>query len=83
MHGNLNVVILSLAITKCIDTCLKFLYLDFVPVSCKQYTNIGKQCFAGYMPSDLYNLNSAYGSVDELKHCIEEMHNQDLLVYVL
>nr|GLL39160.1 uncharacterized protein LOC109189197 [Ipomoea trifida] len=33
----------------------------------------------GYMPSDLYNLNSAYGSVDDLKHCIEEMHNQDLL----
>ncbi|XP_010259617.1 PREDICTED: uncharacterized protein LOC104598963 isoform X2 [Nelumbo nucifera] len=33
----------------------------------------------GYMPSDLYNLNSAYGSVEELKHCIEEMHAQDLL----
>lgn len=33
----------------------------------------------GYMPSDLYNLNSAYGSVEELKHCIEEMHSQDLL----
>ncbi|KAJ0963484.1 hypothetical protein J5N97_028606 [Dioscorea zingiberensis] len=33
----------------------------------------------GYMPSDLYNLNSAYGSVEELKHCIEEMHIQDLL----
>ncbi|KAL3525856.1 hypothetical protein ACH5RR_014228 [Cinchona calisaya] len=33
----------------------------------------------GYMPSDLYNLNSAYGSVEELKHCINEMHNQDLL----
>lgn len=33
----------------------------------------------GYMPSDLYNLNSAYGSVEELKYCIEEMHNQDLL----
>ncbi|XP_068656894.1 uncharacterized protein [Aristolochia californica] len=33
----------------------------------------------GYMPSDLYNLNSAYGSEDELKHCIEEMHAQDLL----
>ncbi|XP_019195534.1 PREDICTED: uncharacterized protein LOC109189197 [Ipomoea nil] len=33
----------------------------------------------GYMPSDLYNLNSAYGSVDDLKHCIEEMHNHDLL----
>nr|XP_004233383.1 uncharacterized protein LOC101249042 isoform X1 [Solanum lycopersicum]XP_010317125.1 uncharacterized protein LOC101249042 isoform X1 [Solanum lycopersicum] len=33
----------------------------------------------GYMPSDLYNLNSAYGSLEELKGCIEEMHNQDLL----
>uniref|UniRef100_A0A5B6YK14 alpha-amylase n=1 Tax=Davidia involucrata TaxID=16924 RepID=A0A5B6YK14_DAVIN len=33
----------------------------------------------GYMPSDLYNLNSAYGSEEELKYCIEEMHNQDLL----
>nr|GMD95402.1 CDC27 family protein [Ipomoea batatas] len=34
------------------------------------------------MPSDLYNLNSAYGYIDDLKHCIEEMHNQNLLVYV-
>lgn len=33
----------------------------------------------GYMPSDLYNLNSAYGTVEELKQCIEEMHAQDLL----
>uniref|UniRef100_A0A7N0SYL4 alpha-amylase n=1 Tax=Kalanchoe fedtschenkoi TaxID=63787 RepID=A0A7N0SYL4_KALFE len=33
----------------------------------------------GYMPSDLYNLNSAYGSVEELKYCIEEFHTQDLL----
>ncbi|CAM8973405.1 unnamed protein product [Rhodiola kirilowii] len=33
----------------------------------------------GYMPSDLYNLNSAYGSVEELKYCIEELHTQDLL----
>ncbi|XP_071915827.1 uncharacterized protein [Coffea arabica] len=33
----------------------------------------------GYMPSDLYNLNSEYGSEEELKHCIVEMHNQDLL----
>ena len=37
-------------------------------------------CDAGYMPSDLYNLNSAYGTVEELKQCIEEMHAQDLLV---
>ncbi|XP_034705774.1 uncharacterized protein LOC117929569 isoform X1 [Vitis riparia] len=33
----------------------------------------------GYMPSDLYNLNSAYGTMEELKHCIDEMHSQDLL----
>uniref|UniRef100_A0A2C9WDG2 1,4-alpha-D-glucan glucanohydrolase n=1 Tax=Manihot esculenta TaxID=3983 RepID=A0A2C9WDG2_MANES len=33
----------------------------------------------GYMPSDLYNLNSAYGSVEELKHCIEEMHAHNIL----
>ncbi|XP_047982425.1 uncharacterized protein LOC125223353 [Salvia hispanica] len=33
----------------------------------------------GYMPSDLYNLNSAYGSEEELKHCIEEMRNHDIL----
>ncbi|XP_057981697.1 uncharacterized protein LOC131166996 [Malania oleifera] len=33
----------------------------------------------GYLPSDLYNLNSAYGSEEELKHCINEMHTQDLL----
>ncbi|TQD72841.1 hypothetical protein C1H46_041623 [Malus baccata] len=33
----------------------------------------------GYMPSDLYNLNSSYGTVDELKHCIQEMHSHDLL----
>lgn len=36
--------------------------------------------YAGYMPSDLYNLNSSYGSVEELKYCIDEMHSQDLLV---
>ncbi|KAI5079603.1 hypothetical protein GOP47_0005082 [Adiantum capillus-veneris] len=34
----------------------------------------------GYMPGDLYNLNSAYGTEEELKNCIEEMHNHDLLV---
>lgn len=34
------------------------------------------------MPSDLYNLNSAYGSQEELKYCIEEMRNQDLLVKI-
>nr|XP_011467888.1 PREDICTED: uncharacterized protein LOC101298534 [Fragaria vesca subsp. vesca]XP_011467889.1 PREDICTED: uncharacterized protein LOC101298534 [Fragaria vesca subsp. vesca] len=33
----------------------------------------------GYMPSDLYNLNSAYGTEEELKYCIAEMHAHDLL----
>ncbi|KAL5582175.1 hypothetical protein UlMin_014617 [Ulmus minor] len=33
----------------------------------------------GYMPSDLYNLNSGYGTKEELKYCIEEMHSHDLL----
>ncbi|XP_057769688.1 uncharacterized protein LOC130989666 isoform X1 [Salvia miltiorrhiza] len=33
----------------------------------------------GYMPSDLYNLESAYGTKEELKYCIEEMRNHDLL----
>lgn len=37
-------------------------------------------CDLGYMPSDLYNLNSAYGTVEDLKQCINEMHAQDLLV---
>ena len=32
------------------------------------------------MPSDLYNLNSSYGTEEELKYCIEEFHSQDLLV---
>ncbi|XP_057822676.1 uncharacterized protein LOC131035073 isoform X1 [Cryptomeria japonica] len=33
----------------------------------------------GYMPLDYYNLSSAYGTQEELKQCIEEMHNHDLL----
>ncbi|KAH9315241.1 hypothetical protein KI387_023868, partial [Taxus chinensis] len=33
----------------------------------------------GYMPLDYYNLSSAYGTQEELKHCVEEMHNHDLL----
>ena len=41
----------------------------------------GFKCHAGYMPSDLYNLNSAYGTKEELKHCIAEMHAHDLLVH--
>jgi len=35
---------------------------------------------AGYMPVDYYNLDSKYGTKEQLKHCIEEMHNHDLLV---
>ncbi|CAM6018425.1 unnamed protein product [Sphagnum balticum] len=34
----------------------------------------------GYMPGDLYNMNSAYGTEDELKQCITEMHNHNILV---
>lgn len=34
----------------------------------------------GYMPVDLYNLNSSYGSKEQLQFCIDELHNQDLLV---
>ncbi|KAH8963684.1 hypothetical protein BDL97_04G026300 [Sphagnum fallax] len=34
----------------------------------------------GYMPGDLYNMNSAYGTEDELKQCIAEMHNHNILV---
>lgn len=33
----------------------------------------------GYMPTDLYNLNSEYGTEEELKYCVEEMHSQDIL----
>nr|AIU94748.1 alpha-amylase [Morus alba var. multicaulis] len=33
----------------------------------------------GYMPTDLYNLNSEYGTEEELKYCIEEMHSHDIL----
>lgn len=34
----------------------------------------------GYMPGDLYNLNSAYGGSEELKLCINEMHKHKILV---
>ncbi|KAH9549463.1 hypothetical protein CY35_10G021500 [Sphagnum magellanicum] len=34
----------------------------------------------GYMPGDLYNMNSAYGTEDELKQCITEMHDHNILV---
>ncbi|MQL75554.1 hypothetical protein Taro_007911 [Colocasia esculenta] len=33
----------------------------------------------GYMPSDLYNLNSAYGTAEELKQCIDELHAHEIL----
>lgn len=36
--------------------------------------------FSGYMPVDFYNLNSAYGSVESLKRCIEEMHEAKIQV---
>lgn len=38
---------------------------------------------AGYMPGDLYNLNSAYGGSEELKQCIDEMHKHNILVTFL
>lgn len=34
----------------------------------------------GYMPGDLYDLNSAYGGSEELKQCIDEMHKHNILV---
>ncbi|CAM6100036.1 unnamed protein product [Calypogeia fissa] len=34
----------------------------------------------GYMPGDLYDLNSAYGTVEELKECIEELHRNNIQV---
>ncbi|KAL1806351.1 hypothetical protein ACET3Z_029419 [Daucus carota] len=34
----------------------------------------------GYMPKDLYNLNSRYGTVDELKILIEKFHEFDIKV---
>ncbi|KAI3708906.1 hypothetical protein L2E82_38465 [Cichorium intybus] len=47
-------------------------YLDLAPKAADL-----SRC--GYMPSDLYKLNSAYGTQEELRYCIEEMHNQHLL----
>jgi hypothetical protein len=43
-------------------------------------SNYMRRIHAGYMPGDLYNLNSAYGTEDELKQCIAEMHNHNILV---
>lgn len=34
----------------------------------------------GYMPKDLYNLNSRYGSVDELKTLVKKFHEVDIKV---
>ena len=35
---------------------------------------------SGYMPVDYYNLNSAYGTEEDLKFCIDEMHKCDIQV---
>jgi alpha-amylase len=32
----------------------------------------------GYLPRDLYNLNSAYGSEAELRECLNTLHDYDL-----
>ncbi|KAK9276956.1 hypothetical protein L1049_006495 [Liquidambar formosana] len=34
----------------------------------------------GYMPTDLYNLNSRYGNIDELKDLVERFHEFDIKV---
>ncbi|OMP12226.1 hypothetical protein CCACVL1_00071 [Corchorus capsularis] len=34
----------------------------------------------GYMPSDLYNLNSRYGTIDELKELVKSLHEVGLKV---
>ncbi|XP_050236433.1 alpha-amylase 3, chloroplastic isoform X2 [Mercurialis annua] len=34
----------------------------------------------GYMPKDLYNLNSRYGSIDELKDLVKSLHKRGLKV---
>lgn len=34
----------------------------------------------GYLPTDLYNLNSQYGSEGELRACLRTMHDADLKV---
>lgn len=35
----------------------------------------------GYMPLDLYDLNSQYGSAEDLRRCIETFHNDEIDVY--
>ena len=35
----------------------------------------------GYMPIDMYTLDSQYGSLQDLQQCIETFHNDDLDVY--
>lgn len=32
----------------------------------------------GYLPTDLYNLNSQYGSEGELRACLRTMHDANL-----
>ena len=39
-----------------------------------------QEIVVGYMPGDLYDLNSAYGGSEELKLCIDEMHKHKILV---
>jgi len=34
----------------------------------------------GYLPTDLYNLNSQYGSEGELRSCVRTMHDANLKV---
>lgn len=34
----------------------------------------------GYLPTDLYNLNSQYGSESELRDCIAALHEAELKV---
>ncbi|XP_065863071.1 alpha-amylase 3, chloroplastic [Euphorbia lathyris] len=34
----------------------------------------------GYMPKDLYNLNSRYGNIDELKHLVKDLHEVGIKV---
>ncbi|EYU22438.1 hypothetical protein ABFS82_05G010800 [Erythranthe guttata] len=34
----------------------------------------------GYMPSDLYNLNSRYGSIDQLKVLVKKLHEVGIMV---
>ena len=37
----------------------------------------------GYLPTDLYNLNSQYGSEGELRACVAALHDADMKVWSL